>query len=113
MQNDRDGGREPMEKAERLAQEVCEGRLSRREFLARTAALGLGASAVGALLAACGSSATTVSTSSSAPAPMDTTLPKKLFIYNWSDYSSQRSTTISRRSTASRSWRATTTATRP
>jgi spermidine/putrescine-binding protein len=79
-----------MENAERLAHEVCEGRLSRREFLARTAALGLGASAVGALLAACGTTSTPSSTTSASPVAMDTTLPKKLYIYNWSDYSSQK-----------------------
>ena len=89
MQNDHDGGRGPMEHAERLAHEVCEGRLSRREFLARTAALGLGATAVGALLAACGTTSTSSATTSASPVAMDTTLPKKLYIYNWSDYSSQ------------------------
>lgn len=89
MQNDRDG-LGPMERAERLAQEVCEGRLSRREFIARAAALGLGTSAVGALLAACGSTSSSTSTASTSAAPMDTTLPKKLYIYNWSDYSSSK-----------------------
>lgn len=72
-----------------MAHEVCDGRLSRREFLARAAALGIGASAVGALLAACGS-ASSSSASSASPSPLDTTLPSKLFIYNWSDYSSKQ-----------------------
>ena len=54
MHDDRDVGLGPTEKAERLAQEVCEGRLSRREFITRAAALGLGVSAIGTLLAACG-----------------------------------------------------------
>ena len=78
------------EEAERLAQEVCEGRLSRREFITRAAALGLGVSAIGTLLAACGTASTSSTTASASPTPLDTTLPKKLFIYNWSDYSSQK-----------------------
>jgi spermidine/putrescine transport system substrate-binding protein len=90
MHDDRDVGLGPTEKAERLVREVCEGRLSRREFITRAAALGLGASAIGALLAACGSTSPSSTASSSAPAPLDTTLPAKLFIYNWSDYSSQQ-----------------------
>ena len=90
MHDDRDVGRGPTEKAERLAQEVCEGRLSRREFITRAAALGLGVSAIGTLLAACGTTSNSSTTASASPAPMDTTLPKKLYIYNWSDYSSQQ-----------------------
>ena len=87
MQDDHDGLGQ-LERAERMAHEVCDGRLSRREFLARAAALGIGASAVGALLAACGSASN--SSASASPSPMDTTLPSKLFVYNWSDYSSQQ-----------------------
>lgn len=87
MQDDHDGLGQ-LERAERMAHEVCDGRLSRREFLARAAALGIGASAVGALLAACGSASS--SSASASPSPMDTTLPSKLFVYNWSDYSSQQ-----------------------
>ena len=90
MHDDRDVGLGPTEKAERLAQEVCEGRLSRREFITRAAALGLGVSAIGTLLAACGTTSTSSTTASASPTPLDTTLPKKLFIYNWSDYSSQK-----------------------
>jgi spermidine/putrescine transport system substrate-binding protein len=90
MQDERDG-LGPMEMAERLAREVGEGRLSRREFITRAAALGIGVSALGGLLAACGSSSSSTNAAASAsPTPLDTTLPKKLFIYNWSDYSSQK-----------------------
>ncbi|HJW74633.1 MAG TPA: spermidine/putrescine ABC transporter substrate-binding protein [Thermoleophilia bacterium] len=84
MQNEREDGQGPMESAERLAQEVCAGRLSRREFMARAAALGLGASALAGLLAACGTEEGGGTAASASP----TTLPEKLFIYNWSDYSS-------------------------
>ncbi len=90
MHDDRDVGLGPAEQAERLAQEVCEGRLSRREFITRAAALGLGVSAIGTLLAACGTTSNSSATASASPAAMDTTLPKKLYIYNWSDYSSQQ-----------------------
>ena len=38
-----------------LTQELTSGHLSRREFIARAAALGLSASAIAAVLAACGS----------------------------------------------------------
>jgi spermidine/putrescine transport system substrate-binding protein len=92
MQDERESGHGPMESAERMAQEVCAGRLSRREFMTRAAALGLGASALAGLLAACGSSSGggTAASASATPTPMDTTLPDKLFIYNWSDYSSNQ-----------------------
>lgn len=89
MHNEPDGGQGPMESAQRLAQEVCAGRLSRREFMARAAALGLGVSALAGLLAACGTEEGGGAAASPSPTPMDTTLPEKLFIYNWSDYSSQ------------------------
>ncbi len=44
---------------QRLAREVAAGRLSRREFMRRTLALGLSASAVAAFLAACGEASNT------------------------------------------------------
>jgi spermidine/putrescine transport system substrate-binding protein len=64
---------------------VSAGAMSRREFVVRAAALGLSASSVGALLAACGKKKDTVSAS-----PMDTTLPDELVIYNWQYYMSPK-----------------------
>jgi spermidine/putrescine transport system substrate-binding protein len=57
--------------------------MTRRHFLKRAAALGLSASAAAAILSACGGEGTAVTAS---PTPMDTTLPEKLFLFNWSDY---------------------------
>jgi spermidine/putrescine transport system substrate-binding protein len=65
-----------------LLQSARAGGLTRRQLLERAAALGLAASAASSLLAACGSG-TTPSTTSSSPAPLDTTKPSKLSLYNW------------------------------
>jgi spermidine/putrescine transport system substrate-binding protein len=68
---------------EGLIREVAGGRISRRQFFYRAAALGLSTSAIGTVLAACGNSS---SSPSASPTPMDTTKPASLYFYNWSDY---------------------------
>ena len=68
-----------------LIDEIKHGRLSRRQFIERALLLGVSASAVGALLSACGTSEPGA-TGSPAPVALDTTLPKALHFYNWSDY---------------------------
>ena len=67
---------------EGLIGEVKRAGISRRQFVERALGLGFSASAVGVLLAACGDEPKT----SESPAPMDTTAPEKLFLYNWSNY---------------------------
>ena len=69
-----------------LARACTDGRLTRRELLARAAVLGLSGSALGALLAACGGS----SEPKAAPVAMDTTLPQQITLYNWEFYSSPK-----------------------
>ena len=78
------------ETVRQLSEALCSGRISRREFITRAAALGLGTTAIGSLLAACGTSSSSSSSTSASPTPLDTTLPSKLYIYNWSDYSSSK-----------------------
>ncbi|MGN6701238.1 MAG: ABC transporter substrate-binding protein, partial [Thermomicrobiales bacterium] len=53
-----------------LVRDLSTGRLSRRQFVQRAAALGISSSLIGAVLAACGSSAATATT-----APQPTTAP--------------------------------------
>lgn len=67
-----------------LVREVARGCITRRQFLERGLALGLSASAIGSVLAACGTGGS--ETSATSPAPLDTTLPAQLNLYNWSDY---------------------------
>lgn len=69
---------------DRLLDAVRRGRLSRRQFLQRGLALGLSASALGGLLAACGDE--DAASDGSSPAPMDTTLPEEVVFFNWADY---------------------------
>ncbi len=65
-----------------LTREVARGGISRRQFLVRAAALGLSTSAIGTVLAACGTG--------DEPAAQETQIekvvPKELLFYNWSDY---------------------------
>jgi spermidine/putrescine transport system substrate-binding protein len=76
-----------MKELEGLVAELQHGRLSRRQFMERALALGLSASVIGTVLAACGSSSSSSSASSSAsPAAMDTTMPDKIYFFNWADY---------------------------
>jgi len=65
-----------------LTREVARGGISRRQFLVRAAALGLSTSAIGTVLAACGTG--------DEPAPAETQIekvvPEELIFYNWTDY---------------------------
>jgi spermidine/putrescine transport system substrate-binding protein len=70
---------------EGLVGEVAAARLSRREFVTRATLLGLSVGAIGTLLAACGGSETDETPEAKVT---DTTIPEKLYIYNWSDYMS-------------------------
>jgi spermidine/putrescine transport system substrate-binding protein len=69
---------------EGLVAEVAHGRINRRQFIYRAAQLGLATTAIASVLAACGGGETTGASAS--PQAMDTTLPDKLFFYNWSEY---------------------------
>lgn len=72
---------------EGLVREVAQGRISRRQFLYRAAAMGLSASAIASVLAACGSSSSSsTSTSASPTMPPMGAEGKVLHLYNWSDY---------------------------
>jgi len=77
-------------KLEALVNEVAHGRLSRREFIARAAALGVSASALGALLAACGTKQETETTGQLQHLSPPASKPAKLYFYNWTDYSSPK-----------------------
>jgi len=68
-----------------LIEEVKNDRISRKQFVYRALGMGLSASAVGGLLAACGKkkeAGTTSATNTIGP----TTKPAELYLYNWSDY---------------------------
>ena len=67
---------------DRLLQDVAAGRLSRRAFVARAGALGLGLSAIGSLLAGCGRDK---ADPPPGEAPLGAIEPE-LTIANWSDY---------------------------
>jgi spermidine/putrescine-binding protein len=76
-----------MNDLERLVAELRDGRLSRRQFMERALVLGLSASVIGTVLAACGStSGTTTTTTSASPVALDTTTPDKIYFFNWADY---------------------------
>jgi len=70
---------------EGLFQELESGRISRREFVTRAAAFGLGLGAIGGLLTACRGSGKGAHGESSELGPIE----KELSIYNWSDYIAQ------------------------
>ena len=65
-----------------LTREVARGGISRRQFLVRAAALGLTTSAIGSVLAACG----TGNEPAAQATQMDKTVPKQIIFYNWTDY---------------------------
>jgi spermidine/putrescine transport system substrate-binding protein len=67
-----------------LVNEIANGRMSRRQFIERGLVMGLSVSAIGTILAACGRKTKSVSTATLPP--MDTTKPKTLNLFNWSDY---------------------------
>ena len=70
----------------RLTKELAHGTMSRKEFLKRATALGLTRSRRGRDRSACGSTSSSSSSASSSPAALDTTLPEKLFLFNWAEY---------------------------
>jgi len=74
---------------EKLVASVAHGEISRRDFFKRAATLGIAASAIGIVLAACGEGETAETGASASPAALDTTLPEKLYLYNWADYMPQ------------------------
>ena len=57
------------ELGEHLVEEVLQGRMTRRQLMVRASVFGLSATAIGSLLAACGSSTPSTSASASAAAP--------------------------------------------
>jgi spermidine/putrescine transport system substrate-binding protein len=65
-----------------LTREVARGGISRRQFLARAAALGLSTSAIGTVLAACGTGDEPTATETQ----IEKVAPEELVFYNWSDY---------------------------
>ena len=71
---------------ERLAEALISGELGRREFLRRAATAGLGATAVGLLLQACGGGAAGGDEGPESDAGVPDELEDRLAIYNWSDY---------------------------
>jgi len=65
-----------------LTREVARGGISRRQFLVRAAALGLSASAIGTVLAACG----TGDEPAAQATQIEKVVPKELIFYNWTEY---------------------------
>jgi spermidine/putrescine-binding protein len=65
---------------------VDEGRLTRRAFVMRAAALGISTSAIAMALAACGGG----DDDGTSPTAIDTTKPQTLLFHNWSEYTSPK-----------------------
>jgi len=65
-----------------LTREVARGGISRRQFLVRAAALGLTTSAIGTVLAACG----TGDEPTAAETKIEKVVPEEIIFYNWTDY---------------------------
>lgn len=78
----------PRNQVERLLKQLEGGRLSRREFVSRAAALGLGMSSAGLLVNACtrGESGAAGDASGTESAAELGPIERELHIYNWSDY---------------------------
>lgn len=69
-----------------LVDEAARRRITRRHFLERAAALGLGASGIATILAACGGD-DGAAESTSPPATADTSVkPAQITFYNWAEY---------------------------
>lgn len=66
----------------RLVRDLQSGSVSRRDFIGRAGALGLGLSTIGMILTACGRDRSAGDGASSDLGPIE----KELNIYNWSDY---------------------------
>ncbi len=81
-------------KAVELAEDLFAGRVDRRSFVRSALMLGMSASAVGSVLAACGGEEKAAPLKADAPVPVPTPvgppdlgpIEKELRIYNWSDY---------------------------
>ena len=71
---------------EKIVQAVAHGELTRRQFIERGVALGLSLTAHRRRCSP--PAASEADQPARAPAPMDTTLPEKISIFNWSDYMS-------------------------
>jgi spermidine/putrescine transport system substrate-binding protein len=65
-----------------LTREVARGGISRRQFLVRAAALGLSTSAIGAVLAACG----TGDEPTAAETKIEKVVPEQIVFFNWTQY---------------------------
>jgi spermidine/putrescine transport system substrate-binding protein len=81
MNQMRNPDRDPAGGLESLVQSLARERITRSQFIKRAALLGLSASAVGTVLAACGSGKP-----DSTPSAMDTTVPEVLHYYSWAEY---------------------------
>jgi spermidine/putrescine transport system substrate-binding protein len=68
-----------------IVNEVARGRISRKQFLTRAAAMGLSTGAIASVLVACSNTTDDTSTDAS-PAAYASTKPEKVFLYNWSEY---------------------------
>lgn len=71
---------------EGLAHELRCGGITRKQFLYRALGLGLSASAIGPLVAACGDEAGEEAAVTRSLAPLDTTKPESILLYNWAEY---------------------------
>jgi spermidine/putrescine-binding protein len=65
---------------------VDEGRVTRRDFILRTAALGISTSSIGMLLAACGDGKAATESAS----PLASEMPAAINIFNWAEYLSPK-----------------------
>jgi spermidine/putrescine-binding protein len=71
---------------EQLVHDLASGKVSRREFVSRTTALGLGMSTIGLALAACGKKDAPPADGAAAGSADLGEMEKELNIYAWSDY---------------------------
>jgi spermidine/putrescine transport system substrate-binding protein len=69
-----------------LCKEAKRGGITRRQFVERALVLGLSATAVGALVGACGDEEATPGAATAEMPPMDETKPDEITVYNWTDY---------------------------
>jgi len=63
-----------------VARDLALHRVTRRQFIERAVAIGLSASAIATLIAACGDEE-----EAEQPTSLDTTLPETIYFFNWSD----------------------------
>lgn len=72
-----------MNDLERLLADVGSAKISRRQFVQRAFALGLSATTIGTVLAACGAGDAETADPTAA---LDETKPEELVLFNWADY---------------------------